>query len=60
MAFFIKFCFDIQLPSETFQMFEEAYGKAATKKTQVYKWYKSFRDGHASVMMIHAASDRQL
>jgi hypothetical protein len=36
-------------PSETLQMLEEAYGEAAMKKTQVYEWYKGFRDGHASV-----------
>jgi hypothetical protein len=41
-------------------MLEEAYGKVATKKTQVYKWHKSFRDGRASVMIIHAAGDCQL
>jgi hypothetical protein len=41
-------------------MLEEAYGKAATKKTQAYNWHKSFLDGHASVMIIHAAGDRQL
>jgi hypothetical protein len=30
-------------------MLEEAYGKAAVKKTQIYKWHKRFHNGHASV-----------
>jgi histone-lysine N-methyltransferase SETMAR len=46
----IKFCVLLKKsPSETLRMLEKAYGKAAMKKTQVYKWHKRFRDGRASV-----------
>jgi hypothetical protein len=34
---------------ETLRRPEEAYGTAAINKTQVYEWYKRFRDGRASV-----------
>jgi hypothetical protein len=30
-------------------MLEEAHGKAAVKKTQVYDWHKRFCDGRAIV-----------
>jgi hypothetical protein len=30
-------------------MVEEAYGKAARKKMQVYVWYKCFLNAHVSV-----------
>jgi hypothetical protein len=36
-------------PSETLQILDETYAKVTMKKTQVYQWYKSFRDGRASV-----------
>jgi hypothetical protein len=36
-------------PSETLRMLEEAYGQAATEKTQVCTWDKNFHDGRASV-----------
>jgi histone-lysine N-methyltransferase SETMAR len=46
----IKFCVLLnKSPSETLRMLEKAYGKAAMKKTQVYRWHKRFRDGRASV-----------
>jgi hypothetical protein len=35
-------------PSETLRVLEEAYGKAAMKKAQVYGWHKRLRDGRAS------------
>jgi hypothetical protein len=31
-------------------MLEEAYGKATMNKTQIYGWYKRFRDGRVSVI----------
>jgi hypothetical protein len=30
-------------------MLQEAYGKAAMKKTQVHEWHEHFHDGRASV-----------
>jgi hypothetical protein len=35
-----------KISSETLQMLEEAHGKAAMKKMQIYKWHKH---GHGSV-----------
>jgi hypothetical protein len=46
--------------SETLQMLEEVYGKAAMKKTHVYEWHKRFRDGHVVSMTIHAAGSFEL
>jgi hypothetical protein len=36
-------------PSDILRMLEEARGKAAKKKTQVYEWHRSFRNGRESV-----------
>jgi hypothetical protein len=44
-----NFAFLCISPSATLQMLEEAHGKAATKKTHVYVWYKRFHDGHRNV-----------
>jgi hypothetical protein len=51
----IKFCIlQHRSPSETLQMLEKAYGKAAMKKTQFYGWRKS---GHVSVRAVDDAQD---
>jgi hypothetical protein len=47
----IKFCVLLhKSPSETLQMREKAYGRAAMRKMQVYEWYKHLNDGCASVI----------
>jgi hypothetical protein len=43
-------CFAVyKSPSETLLVFEKEYGKATTKKMEIYKWHKNIHDGCASV-----------
>jgi hypothetical protein len=50
----------VNIKSVTLRSTEKGYGKAAMKKTQVYKWHKGFRDGVRMSMTIITPGDRQL
>jgi hypothetical protein len=57
----LKFCILLQkLPSETLQMLEEVYDKAAVRKTQVYEWHKCFPDGRMNVNDNPPCRDRRV
>ena len=52
----IKFCFKIGKPAmETYQLLQQAYGEDAMGRTQVFDWFRRFKEGRTSV-----ESDSQL
>ena len=52
----IKFCFKIgKTATEKYQLLQQAYGEDATGRTQVFDWFRRFKEGRTS-----AESDRRL
>jgi len=46
----IKFCFKIGKPAtETYQLLQQAYGEDAMGRTQVFDWFRRFKEGRTSV-----------
>jgi len=46
----IKFCFKIgKTATETYQLLQQAYGKDAMGRTQVFDWFRRFKEGRTSV-----------
>jgi len=46
----IKFCFKIGKPTtETYQLLQQAYGEDAIGRTQVFDWFRRFKEGRTSV-----------
>jgi len=47
---YIKFCFKIGKPAtETYQLLQQAYGEDAVGRTQVFDWFRRFKEGGISV-----------
>ena len=46
----IKFCFKIRkTTTETFQVLQQAYGEDAMGRTQMFDWFRQFKEGRTSV-----------
>jgi len=46
----INFCFKIGKPAtETYQLLQQAYGEDAMSRTQVFDWFRRFKEGRTSV-----------
>jgi len=46
----IKFCFKLGKPAtETCQLLQQAYGEYAMGRTQVFVWFRRFKEGRTSV-----------
>jgi len=46
----IKFCFKIgKTAKETYQLLQQAYGEDAMGRTQVFDWFRRFKEGRTSV-----------
>ena len=46
----IKFCIKLgEIGIETFHKLKQAYGEHALSRSQVFKWYKAFSEGHDSI-----------
>ena len=46
----IKFCFKIgKIATETYQLLQQAYGEDAMGRTQVFDWFRRFKEGRTSV-----------
>ena len=46
----IKFCFKIgKTASETYQLLQQAYGEDAMGRTQMFDWFRRFKEGRTSV-----------
>jgi len=46
----IKFCFKIgKTTTETYQLLEQAYGEDAMGRTQVFDWFRRFKEGRTPV-----------
>ena len=46
----IKFCFKIRkTATETYQLLRQAYGEDAMGRTQVFDWFRQFKEGRTSV-----------
>ena len=46
----IKFCFKIRkTTTETYQLLQQAYGEDAMGRTQVFDWFRRFKEGRTSV-----------
>ena len=46
----IKFCFKIQNPAtETYQLLQQVYGEDTMGRTQVFDWFRRFKEGRTSV-----------
>ena len=46
----IKFCFKIgKTAKETYQLLQPAYGENAMGRTQVFDWFRRFKEGRTSV-----------
>jgi len=46
----IKFCFKIgKTATETYQLLQQAYGEDAMGRTQVFDWFRRFKEGRTSV-----------
>ena len=46
----IKFCVKLgETGIETFSKLKQAYGEHALSRSQVFKWYKAFSEGHESI-----------
>ena len=47
---YIKFCFKIgKTATETYQLLQQAYGEDAMGRTQVFDWFRRFKEGRTSV-----------
>jgi len=45
----IKFCFKIgKTATETYQLLQQAYGEDAMGRTQVFDWFRRFKEGRIS------------
>jgi len=46
----IKFCFKIgKTATETYQLLQQAYGEDEMGRTQVFEWFRRFKEGRTSV-----------
>ena len=46
----IKFCFKIgKTATETYQLLQQAYGEDAMGRTQMFDWFRPFKEGRTSV-----------
>ena len=46
----IKFCFEIgKIATEMYQLLQKAYGEDAMGRTQVFEWFRRFKEGRTSV-----------
>ena len=56
----IKFCFKIgKTGTETYQLLQQACGEDAMGRTQVFDWFRRFKEGRTSVESDPARDDRQ-
>jgi len=56
----ITFCFKIGKPAtERYQLLQQAYGEDAMGRTQVFYWFRRFKEGRTSVESDPARDDRQ-
>jgi len=56
----IKFCFKIGKPAtETYQLLQQAYGEDVMGRTQVFDWFRRFKECRTSVECAPARDDRQ-
>ena len=47
---YIKFCFKIgKTATETYKLLQQAYGEDAMGRTQVFDWFRRFKEGRTSV-----------
>jgi len=50
----IQFCFKIaKTATKTYQLLQEAYGEDAMGRTQVFDWFRRFKEGRTSVERDH-------
>ena len=50
----IKFCFKIgKAATETCQLLQQAYGEVAMGRTQMFDWFRRFKEGRTSVESVH-------
>jgi len=50
IAICIKLCFKIgKTATETYQLSQQAYGEDAMGRTQVFDWFRQFKEGRTSV-----------
>jgi len=47
----VKFCFKLGKKIFTETLLNEAYGEECTNRTQLYEWFKHFKEGTVSVGM---------
>ena len=46
----IEFCFEMgKTATETYQLLQQAYGEDAMGRTQVFDWFRRFKEGRTSV-----------
>ena len=46
----IKFCFKIgKTATETYQLLQQAYGEDSMGRTQVFDWFRRFKEGRTSI-----------
>ena len=56
----IKFCFKIgKTATETYQLLQQAYGEDAGGRTQVFDWFRRFKEGRTATKATPARDDRQ-
>jgi len=54
----IKFCFKIGKPAtETYRLLQLAYGEDAMGRTQVFDWFRRFKEGRTSVNIENRGND---
>ena len=56
----IKFCFKIgKTAPETYQLLQQAYSEDPVGRTQVFDWFRRFKEGRTSAESDPARDDRQ-
>ena len=57
----ICICFEIgKTATEMYQLLQQAYGEDAMVRTQVFDWFRRFKEGRTSVKSDRPRDDRQL
>ena len=57
----IKFCFKIgKTATETYQLLQQAYGEDSMGRTQVFDWFRRFKEGRTSAESYPCPGDRFL
>ena len=56
----IKFCFKIRkTATETYELLQQVYGEGAMGHTQMFDWFRRFKEGKHPLKVIPARDDRQ-